>query len=234
MNSAKLAILTLLFSTTAWAQSGGDKMDIQNLEKKYWAAKDDDFAVVQNRRFEKANRFFLNVSTGPLINDPFATGYITSFQGGYFLNERWGFDVALSTGDLKNNNTVDEFINQNGFAPKYAIFQSSTIASVNYVPLYAKMSFLDKSIIYFDMGVSAGLGTLDYEIQTAVKKEKKSTFVYSFGIHQQIFFTEKFAVKLEVLNKFSDQKQKKFSDGSDQGTKNINDTTITLGLTYWH
>src|SRR5687768_17351365 len=34
-----------------------EKLDIQGLEEKYWAPKDTDFSVVQNRTYTKAKRF---------------------------------------------------------------------------------------------------------------------------------------------------------------------------------
>ena len=75
---------------------GSDKLDIKKLEQKYWAAKDDDFSVVQNRRYTKADRFYFNLGGGIPFNDPFATGTIFSGTFGYYFNERWGVDATYT------------------------------------------------------------------------------------------------------------------------------------------
>jgi outer membrane beta-barrel protein len=236
MKAAMTLILALGFAGQSWAQSG-DKIDIQNLEKKYWSAKDDDFSVIQNRKYAKAKRFHLTMGFGSLINDPFATGYITSAQLGYYFNERWGVDLTYSQGDMRLNDSAKQFESQYGVLPTFGYYRDSVIASANFVPLYAKMSWLDSSIIYFDMGVSLGVGTLTYDIQREEGSLTKTTPVVSAGIHQQIFFSEHWAVKVELLNKFSSQQQIRYESSNpnrDRGNKTINDTTLHIGLTYWH
>ncbi|XGC82076.1 outer membrane beta-barrel domain-containing protein [Bdellovibrio bacteriovorus] len=218
-------------------QRGSDKLDIKKLEQKYWAAKDDDFSVVQNRRYTKAERYYLNVSGGVPINDPFGTGTITSLQVGYFFNERVGVDLNYTKADMKNNDNTKQFIDENGVAPNYNFFDSSKTLSVTYVPLYAKMSFLDKHIIYFDMGISLGVGTTDYIIKKEEGDESGSAFSYQIGINQQIFFSEHFAIRADFINKFTNEDRFKYSTiapSRDLGAKVVNDTQLLLGLTYWH
>lgn len=242
----KLTILTLILTatqafaqqgTTAPSSGGNDKLDIKKLEQKYWAAKDDDFSVVQNRRYTKAERYYLALFGGIPINDPFGTGTITSAQFGYFFNERWGVDVNYTTADMKNNDNTKQFIDENGVAPNYNFFKASQMLSVTYVPLYAKMSFVDRAIIYFDMGVSLGVGTADYIIKKEEGDVGKSAMSYQIGVNQQIFFSEHFAVRLDFINKFTSEDRFKYSaiaPNRDLGPKSVNDTQLLLGLTYWH
>ena len=240
----KTVLMIILAASQAMAQQpaapasdsrGSDKLDIKKLEQKYWAAKDDDFSVVQNRRYTKANRFFVSAAGGVPINDPFATGFIGSLQLGYFANERWGFDLAYTKAEMKDNDSTEQFKKSfGGVSPNYNFFDSSIMASATFVPLYAKMSFLDKSIIYFDMGVSLGVGTVDYTIKRDTGDEKKNAFSYQIGVTQQIFFSEHFAIRVDYNNKFTTEDQKKYVGGSDLGSKVINDTSLLLGITYWH
>jgi outer membrane beta-barrel protein len=244
-----IMMITLSFATQSFAQSNApakptttetrdsDKLDIRKLEQKYWSAKDDDFSVVQNRKYTKAQRFYLNVAAGIPVNDPFTTGTLTSFQLGYFFNERLGVDVNLTSGNLKNNNATSAFFDRFGSLPDYNVFSSSKTLSVTYVPLYAKMSFLDSSIIYFDMGFSVGLGTTDYKIKKSEGDEAKSAPSYQWSVNQQIFFSDHFAVRIDLINRYTKEDKLKYTAGSparDQGSKNINDTSFLLGLTYWH
>lgn len=218
-------------------QRGSDKLDIKKLEQKYWAAKDDDFSVVQNRRYTKAERFFFTGAFGSPINDPFAKGTVYGAQLGYFFNERWGVDVAYTKGSLEDGDSTHKFkTTLGGTAPDYNFFESSMIASVTFVPLYAKMSFMDKSIIYFDMGISLGAGTLDYSIQRDTGSEAQSTFAYKVGVTQQIFFSEHFAIRLDFNNTWATEDRKPYTaiSPTQLGSSTVNDTSLLLGITYWH
>ncbi|MFZ4404321.1 MAG: outer membrane beta-barrel domain-containing protein [Pseudobdellovibrionaceae bacterium] len=224
-------------SSAAAASSESDKLDIKKLEEKYWSAKDDDFKVVQNRTYTKAKRFFLTAGAGVPFNDPFATGTMTSLQLGYFFNERWGVDLNITQSQFKDNDAVDQFISRYGITPDRNIYKGSKIASVTYVPLYAKMSFVDKAIIYFDMGFSLGLGTTDYTIKKQEGDETKSAASYQFGVNQQIFFSEHFALRVELLNRYTSEQKMKWSTTAtdrDQGSKTVNDSSLNFGLTYWY
>jgi len=227
------------------ASSGNDKLDIKKLEQKYWSAKDDDFAVVQNRRYTKANRLFLSINGGVPFNDAFSAGTVYSGNLGYFFNERWGFDVEYKSGALSDNDSTKLFNERYGIYPDHNVFQSSMILSGTLVPFYAKMSFMDTSIIYFDMGFSLGAGTLSYKIKQQTGDLIESAPVVKLGIFQQIFFTEHFALRAELANTWSNQQRYKYyvtlpanaGGGAvtdrDLGKKMTNDTSLLLGLTYW-
>ncbi len=243
----KTVLFCILVTANAFAQTvapeksaerGSDKLDIKKLEQKYWAAKDDDFSVVQNRKYSKAERFFLNIGAGVPINDPHEKGTVTSAQLGYFFNERWGMDVSYLKASMSNNDATDYFKSQYGVLPDHGVIDSSMMLSATYVPLYAKMSFVDKAIIYFDMGISLGVGTTDYIQRRDDGDKKESAMSYQIGINQQIFFSEHFAIRVDFLNKFTNEKQVKYktplTGTRDLGDKMINDTSLLLGITYWH
>lgn len=238
----KMTFLMVFMSlaTTAFAQNNStrdsDKLDIKKLEQKYWAAKDDDFSVVQNRKYTKAKRFYLNLGGGIPFNDPFATGTLMSAQLGYYFNERWGLGVNYTKGNLHDNDAVDQFINRYGVTPDRNNYSSSTMISGTWVPLYAKMSFLDSSIIYFDMGFSLGLGTTNYIVKKQEGDENKSAMSYQWGVNQQIFFSQHFAVRVDLINRYTSEKRSKYlttAPDRDLGSKLINDSSLLLGVTYW-
>lgn len=243
-----LIAMTLLCGTTTYAQSKdskdsktetreSDKLDIKKLEQKYWSAKDDDFNVVQNRRYTKAQRFFLSGNMGIPFNDAFSTGTVSGLQLGYFFNERWGVDLGITRGSLHDNNAVSSFIDRYSSVPDRNVYQGSKMLSVTYVPLYAKMSFLDTSIIYFDMGVSAGIGQSDYTIKKQEGDDTRSAMTYQWSVNQQIFFSEHFAIRVDLVNKYTNEQRFKYYSNApdrDQGSKVYNDSSLTVGLTYWH
>lgn len=237
-------------SAPAQQQRGSDKVDLKKLEDKYWSAKDDDYGVIQNRTFSKAGKLYLSGVYGPLINDPFATSRATGAFLGYYLNEDWGVELShLMYKSEKNENVarINSIANA-GISPNYNLIESATAFSVTYTPFYAKMAFMNISILYFDMGFTAGAGTTSYNQIAMVKdnggnklyeeKRKKSSPHFEVGVMQQLFINKNFAFRLDIKNTFNSQKITQYEIGTGQPesvrteeTKSVNDTTITFGLT---
>ncbi len=233
------------------AKSGSDKLDLKKLEDKYWAAKDTDFNVVQNRTYAKDGRFFLNLSYGTLVNDAYSYGRLTNGSLGYYFSERWGVEFAYEKGSLTDNDSTIYLKNTYQAAPNYNKFVDYKSVNLIWVPFYSKTSFLDRSIMYFDIQFAAGLGQMNYEIQTdpsdsasasphALAPEKKSAMGYNFDITQQLFFSEHFALRLDIKNKWSKQDLKRYQIRASEteaarsaGQITQQDTTILLGLTYF-
>lgn len=232
-------------------ERGSDKLDLKKLEDKYWSAKDTDFNVVQNRTYTKANKLYASLSYGPLVNDAYSYGRMTNGAIGYYFSERWGFELAHEMGNLKNSDSTDVFITRNKFAPDYNAFKSYTSLNFIVVPFYAKMSFWDSKIMYFDMQFAVGVGSMKYQIQKAAPfnastqdatptPEDATTMGYNLDITQQLFFHENFAIRLDIKNKWSKQKKERYyiNTGASQteadrslGDLNQQDTSILLGLT---
>lgn len=256
----KTLLIFFMMTAQAFAQQAdnkpaprdSDKLDIKKLEQKYWAAKDDDFSVVQNRKYVKADRFYLSAAAGIPFNDPYSEGSVLSGSFGYFFNERWGVEASYNSFDLKRNDAVSQFVDSYGVMPDHNVLKSSYFVSGTWVPFYAKMSVVDKAIIYFDMGVSVGIGSLDYEITQKEGNLSKNTMAYRLGIFQQIFFSEHFAIRADLVNTWSTQDRLKYyapgtvitlpgggttttgAGNRDLGSETINDTSLMIGITYWH
>lgn len=252
----KTLLVFIMMTAQAFAQQAdnkpaardSDKLDIKKLEQKYWAAKDDDFSVVQNRRYVKANRFYLSAAAGIPFNDPYSEGSIVGASLGYFFNERWGLEASYQSYDLKRNDAVSQFESTYGVMPNHNVLKANYFLSGTWVPFYAKMSVVDKAIIYFDMGLSFGIGNLEYEIAQKEGNLTENTMAYRLGIFQQIFFSEHFAIRADLVNTWSDQKKMRFyapnsplpgggttgAAARDLGSENVNDTSLMIGITYWH
>lgn len=258
---ALVAVAAMTISAQAQAQTqtpaekkedrGSDKLDLKKLEDKYWSAKDADFSVVQNRTYSKAKKVFVSLSYGPLVNDAYSYGRMTNGALGYYFSERWGLEIAHETGSLKNSDSTDAFITRNKFAPDYNTFKSYTSLNFIVVPFYAKMSFWDRKIMYFDMQFAFGVGQMKYQIQKAapfdagtqsatLTPEDATTMGYNLDVTQQLFFHENFAIRLDIKNKWSKQKKERYyiNTGSGQteadrslGNIGQQDTSILLGLT---
>ena len=250
-----LAALASVICFSAQAQSaekeerGSDKLDLKKLEDKYWSAKDTDFTVVQNRAYTKANRPFVSLSYGPLVNDAYSYGRMTNIAAGYYFSERWGVEATYESGNIKDNDSTDTFKNINQFPPNYNRINNYKSVNAIVVPFYAKMSFWDRKVMYFDLQFAAGIGQMSYQIQkvngvptlgTATDaSENRMTMGYNFDITQQLFFQEHFALRFDIKNKWSTQSREKYfvsTPGQDRsiGTISQQDTTMLLGLTIFY
>lgn len=235
-----LLAMTFLAPSNAFAQAdkGSDKVDLKQLEQKYWTAKDSDYNVVQNRAYPKAERPYLSLSYGPLMNDLYSTGRMTNIALGYFFSERYGMEFSFEKGALADNDGVTKYREQYGVQADYNKFVASKDLTFIFVPLYAKMSFLDRAILYFDMQFGLGVGQTDYSIQRDIGAEQKSSTNLHLDISQQLFFHEHIALRLDIKNKWYKQQRQKYQpDG--QGSRSLSDiqnqdTSILLGVTYFH
>ncbi len=236
-----ILLATLLVSTTGVAQTSekSDKLDIKKLEDKYWSAKDDDYSVVQNRAFTKEKRFYIYGSAGIPINDPYSTGQVYNTAVGYYFTEKWGAEVSYLSAYLFDNDATEAFQKQHKTVPDHNRFTQMISANANFVPLYAKMSFLDRKVIYFDMGLSAGLGQTTYEIVNDTGNITSTAMSGNIGVFQHYFFSEHFALRLDFKNFFtSEDKQRYRVQGLTRDPKlpggTVNDTMLTVGVTLWY
>lgn len=236
-----LAASLILGTPLAIAQgdAGSDKVDLKKLEEKYWAAKDSDYSVVQNRAYPKAQRFFASLSYGPLVNDAYSIGRMTNLAVGYFASERYGFEFSFEQGNLSDNDGVSKYREQYGVQADYNKFVSSKDLSFIFVPLYAKMSFMDRAILYFDMQFAVGIGQTTYSMQRDIGAEQKDATNFHLDVSQQLFFHEHIALRLDIKNKWTKQDRQRYQLTGGQTDRNLpaintQDTTLLLGVTYFY
>ena len=71
------------------------KLNLDQLEKRYWAPKDTEFKVVQNRKFKKAKRYNVTLMGGVLFNDPFVESTNLSLSTAWYFDEHSGVEVRF-------------------------------------------------------------------------------------------------------------------------------------------
>lgn len=246
-------LLSLHFSTYSMAQSkdqksdekpssatseGGttndssDKIDVESLEKKYWSSKDDDFTVVQNRTFTKDRKFFISLSTGKIVNDGFLEGTLNNYSFGYFFNEKLGVSYDYTGYNTHDNSVTKEFYTY-GTKPAYNSLLNTSSLRLLWSPIYAKVSLLEKKILYLDMVLGLHAGTTRYKIMSELGGVRKSTSHYGFDITQILFINKWLALRFDIRNTWTTQKQLKYKDESDIGNTRFQDNAWLLGLNFY-
>lgn len=246
-----IGLLAMVLSTAVHAQSkapsapapgnkGEDKVDISDLENKYWAPKDTDFSVVQNRTYTKEKRFFLAPQWGMPINDPYSEGNVYGVTLNYFWSERMGVQAMGFKASLTDNDPSRDIQSLGtGAMPNHGKLSSYMGVGFNFVPFYAKMSFWGKKIIYFDMAFTPTIGVTTYEQQfKTLPKSEKSAFTYGLDITQFFFFSNYFAVRADLKNQFHAEEIRSAANNSVQGEKlkdkMTQDTLFLIGLMFFY
>lgn len=222
--------------------SDSDRVDVSDLEKKYWAPKDTDFGVVQNRTYEKKNRVSVSLQGGPIINDPYSEGFAASLSANYFLSERYGVELSYIAADMKNGRSTEDFKNSvgSGVAPDFGRFTGYYGIGFNWVPIYAKMSVLGKKIIYFDMAITPTIGIAEYEQvwdDSATRDQqraiKQTALSYGIDITQYFFLTNHFAIRADLKNRWFQEEVIGYRNRQPLRTIQNHTSIFLIGATYY-
>lgn len=224
----------------AQGEQGGDKLDVSDLERKYWAAKDTDFSVVQNRLFSKANRFGLSLNYGTLLNESWTEAQPYGASLAYYFSERYGVELAYNKIDAKDNQATDILKQQSGY-PDHNNQKTFYGVSFNWVPFYAKMSVLNSTITYFDMAISPGIGVTEYEQIKEEGNVTKTAPTLTLDVTQHYFLNKYFAVRLDYKNRWFNEDIAKYRlNGQPAGSErkvstDLKHTSILMfGLTLYY
>jgi outer membrane beta-barrel protein len=221
------------------APADADKVDISDLERKYWSTKDTDFNVVQNRLYSKAGRFSVSADYGILVNDPWSNGQVYGGDIAYYPSDRWGVEASYEYINCQDNNATQKLISAKGARPDNNRLNGYFGVSAVWVPFYAKMSVMNASIMYFDMQFSLGAGLQSYAQQIDTGANTKQSPAVELDVSQHFFVTKNLAVRIDLKNRWYSEEVVYFSTTSAQlaGTRVIsnnvsNATILTAGLTF--
>ncbi len=181
--------------------SQGDKVKVDDLEGRYWTPKDQDYGVVQSRKYSKAKSVSGALSYGSQLNDSWSDGPTLSGSVGYYFSERYGVELQYLNIASKDNKATSNLKSQGG-TPNHNKMKAFYGAAFNWVPFYAKMSFLNSSIIYFDMSISPVIGMTNYEQQIETGLVSKTTPTLGLDISQHFFLSKYFAFRMDYKTRF--------------------------------
>lgn len=221
-------------------QQQTDKIDVGNLEQKYWSAKDDDFTVVQNRTYTKNKKIFISLMSGRIVNDGFVEGSPNSYSIGYFFNEKNGLSLDATQFSTHENSVTKQFVTRYGTAPAYNKPLNTYSLTYMWSPIYAKVSLLEKKILYLDLSIGAHIGITKYQNMTFDGGSINSTPHYGLDISQLWFLSRSLALRFDVRNTWSKQKQYLYHIAKTEpdsarslGESQLQDNTWLLGITYF-
>jgi len=210
-----------------------DKLNLKTIEEEFWTAKDADFSIVQNRAFTKKNRLMITAGLGYLVNDPYTNATIRRLGVGYYFSERWGFEIDQTSFAPSFNDATNELLKNNVY-PNFNLLKSYESISVVLVPFYAKTSFIDRKILYFDIQIGFGMGRKSYNnYQQSGQYLSQSTFGYHFDITQNLFLSNHIALRIDLKNQWSEQARRSASSAAPLPATRVNDSLLIVGVSYF-
>lgn len=206
-----------------------NKLDVSDLESKYWAARDTDYNVVQNRLYGKAGRLALSFGMGMYTNEPWSEGFTYNGTLNYFFSERYGIEVSNSKTDSRDNAATANLKLKQGGAPNHNKMKNFYGAAFNWVPFYAKVSVLSSAVMYFDMSISPGVGMVTYEQQLIEGGQMKSAPAFTLDITQHFFLSRYLAIRFDYKNRWYSEDVASYQVSGRSTSSQINNTSIVMG-----
>lgn len=226
-------------------KAGDKKVDISDLENRYWTEKDSQFSVVQNRLYTKAKRFSVTGEFGTVVNDAYTNNFAFGATVHYFFSEREGLGLDIYKVSANDNDVVNRLATSViGSAPDHNIPQGYLGVNYVWVPIYAKMSLLEKKIIYFDMSLSPGIGITQLKTASwqgsaafptfpAIASRDQYALTLAIDLAQQFFISEHLALRLDLKNHIYQEQIYGYMNGTQLNSRVSYSSTVLFGVTYF-
>ncbi|MEE3080227.1 MAG: outer membrane beta-barrel domain-containing protein [Bdellovibrionota bacterium] len=128
-----------------------------------WLDKDKEVYVLQNRKFRKVNRFYIQGGYGMTTSGSFVDATAIQARAGYFFSEDYGFELVYSMNSGEENEAAKSVRSSGasggGTVPFRRIVDNYYGAMFMWSPFYSKINSFNK-IIYVDFLFGLGLATI--------------------------------------------------------------------------
>lgn len=217
-------------TTTAFAQS--KKINTRQLVEDYWTPQEKKYSLIQKRYYVKEGRPMFSLTGASHINDRYSDGYAGTVSLGYYFTEKLGIEGHYSMSGLSDNNLVDELEDLGGGSafPNHGKTISYIGASLNYSPIYAKMSLLGYKILYFDLILSGHLGQTTYEQMHQDGDISQTAMTFGLGVSQIFYLNRHWSMRLDFTNRWYNSEVIDYTSGSKVKDRLINDTLLAIGF----
>lgn len=133
--------------------------EAQNLSDLAKLAPFSDIAVIQKRFLPKTKRFEASAVGFTNLNNPFFTSYGVGLRLGYYLTEKWAIEGIADLASTGSRQVTDD-LNKNLNITTASVVTSKGFfgGAIKWNPIYGKITWLNQSIVPFDINFSLGGG----------------------------------------------------------------------------
>jgi len=171
-----------------------------------WLDPDKKIYVLQNRRYEKAEKLILSGMLGVSSSNAYRSTYNFDIRMAYYMSETIGIEAFYIHSRNSGNNTYDALLNgSSSTIPITREFVNQFGGLLHWAPWYAKINFFNQ-ILYFDWYLTGGLGLAQTDLDINTKKNGAPNYVaddlftFYLGTGQLFHVSERFKVRLDFLS----------------------------------
>lgn len=202
-----------------------------------WLDPDKEVYVLQNRKFRKIGKLYLNVGVGTTTSGAFADAAYGQVRVGFFFTENWGFEALHTTTSSKTNSTYDSVFAQDS-VPFVRLIDSYSGAMFMWSPFYAKINTFDQ-IFYFDWMFGLGFATLSEQNNRTALNEGSKDLPFESEDHSGVmwatslrfYMSQHWSLRLD-LTTIHYQADKAFKDSQEQVWYDNFDLGVGLSYTF--
>lgn len=173
-----------------------------------WLDPDKKIYVLQNRRYQKANRLQLSANAGLSSTNAYRDSYVVEPRLAFYFREWLGIEGFYSFFLNQENSTFQALSRAAPNAlPNVRELRSQMGALLKFVPWYAKINVFNQ-ILYFDWSFSGGAGqlvtALDLRTSSAAAANYRTENLigYYLGTGHQYHLSDTFSIRLDYLVTF--------------------------------
>ena len=193
-----------------------------------WLDPDKEVYVLQNRKFRKKGRLYLDVGGGVTTSGAFVDSYAIQGRMGYFARESLGFEFIYSKNEGEENDTAKSVRSSgvSGSIPFRRIVDNYLGGMLVWAPFYSKINTFN-TIIYTDWILGLGYAKLeeknnrrevfgDFQEKTATN-ETHDGILWNLGM--KIYLTRSLEFRFDLTTVFYEANEIAGIDGEDSSKK---------------
>lgn len=159
---------------------------VQNLSDLATLAPFSDVAVIQRRFLPKTGRFELTGGLFNNLNNPFFNIMGANVRAAYYLREKYAIEGIAAFATSTKRQVTEDLEKKRGISTASVVSSKGFYAiAFKWNPIYGKITWLNKSIVPFDLNFNAGFGstmTTENESAPTLHLGTSQVFAWSKGM----------------------------------------------------
>lgn len=186
----------------------------------------DDVAVIQPRFLPKTGRFELSGTLFSNLNNPFFNSFGAGLRAAYYIREQYAIEGLFTFATTSSRQVTDDLEAKRGISTDNVITSKGYMgAALKWNPIYGKITWLNKSIVPFDLNFSLGGGMT----QTT---DGENAPTLHFGTSQVFALSKGMAFRWDLIwNMFSATATS--DDGRTKEKLSQNDLFLGFGMSFY-
>ncbi len=237
-SAALSALISISASAPAFAAPDDPVIDSERDEYDFsWLDPDKKIYVVQNRKYNKAQRFEISTGYGVGMGETYRTQRQWNYRGTFFFSEHWAVSMFGFSNFNSENDTMAQLKNVASRVPAVRDTNRYFGGSLVWLPFYGKINLFNQ-IFYIDWNFQIGVGSAQTEIDVNTRVgsdpviEEDSFGAFHWGSGWKFFITRNWAAHLDFLATYYKAPNALYGTVAGSEDQTYDNYYLTLGLGY--